>query len=99
MTNRPNVLWITTDRQRFDTLGCMGNPHVRTPHLRTDRYALSVAHNLNTGELYDLHADPGGVRNLWDSPGHAQIKTELLVRLTNRMADTIDPLPPTEGPF
>lgn len=37
MTLRPNILWITTDQQRWDTLGCLGNPHVRTPHL--DRLA------------------------------------------------------------
>jgi len=34
---RPNILWICTDQQRVDTLGCYGNPHVRTPNL--DRLA------------------------------------------------------------
>ena len=29
----PNVLWICTDQQRYDTVGALGNPHVRTPHL------------------------------------------------------------------
>lgn len=29
----PNILWICTDQQRFDTLGCYGNEWVRTPHL------------------------------------------------------------------
>jgi len=24
--NQPNILWICTDQQRFDTLGCTGNP-------------------------------------------------------------------------
>lgn len=33
MAKRPNILWICTDQQRFDTLGCYGNPYVRTPHL------------------------------------------------------------------
>src|ERR671933_480613 len=32
-TSRPNVLFITTDEQRYDTLGILGNPQVRTPHL------------------------------------------------------------------
>lgn len=31
--NRPNILWICTDQQRFDTLGCYGNPYVHTPNL------------------------------------------------------------------
>src|SRR4029079_8558778 len=29
----PNILWICTDQQRRDTLGCYGNPFVRTPNL------------------------------------------------------------------
>ncbi|MCY4525674.1 MAG: sulfatase-like hydrolase/transferase, partial [Anaerolineaceae bacterium] len=33
----PNILWICTDQQRHDTLGCYGNDYVRTPHL--DRLA------------------------------------------------------------
>jgi choline-sulfatase len=30
-----NILWIQTDEQRADSLGCYGNPRVRTPHLDT----------------------------------------------------------------
>jgi arylsulfatase len=30
---RPNILLITTDQQRFDTLHAAGNPYIRTPHL------------------------------------------------------------------
>lgn len=33
----PNILWICTDQQRFDTLGCYGNSWVKTPNL--DRLA------------------------------------------------------------
>ena len=36
---RPNILWICTDQQRFDTLGCYGNSWVKTPNL--DRLAAS----------------------------------------------------------
>ena len=35
--SQPNILWICTDQQRFDTLGCTGNPFVDTPNL--DRLA------------------------------------------------------------
>ncbi|WP_269522572.1 sulfatase family protein [Coraliomargarita parva] len=31
--SKPNVLWICTDQQRFDTIGALGNPHIRTPNL------------------------------------------------------------------
>lgn len=37
MANRPNILLIVTDQQRFDTIGALGNPFIRTPHL--DRLA------------------------------------------------------------
>ena len=30
---RPNILWLCTDQQRHDTLGCYGNPFVGTPNL------------------------------------------------------------------
>jgi arylsulfatase len=33
MSQQPNILWICTDQQRFDTLGCMGNRFVNTPNL------------------------------------------------------------------
>lgn len=29
--DRPNVLWLCTDQQRYDTIGALGNPHIRTP--------------------------------------------------------------------
>ncbi len=31
--NKPNILWICTDQQRFDTIEALGNEHIRTPHL------------------------------------------------------------------
>ncbi|CAN7758134.1 sulfatase family protein [Paenibacillus sp. LjRoot56] len=30
---QPNILWICTDQQRTDTLGCYGNPNVNTPNI------------------------------------------------------------------
>ena len=30
---RPNIVFLLTDDQRWDTLGCMGNPIVRTPNM------------------------------------------------------------------
>ena len=34
---KPNILWICTDSQRWDTLGCYGNKWVKTPNI--DRLA------------------------------------------------------------
>jgi arylsulfatase len=36
-TTKPNILLLFTDQQRYDALGCMGNPHIHTPNL--DRLA------------------------------------------------------------
>ncbi|NLF39495.1 sulfatase-like hydrolase/transferase [bacterium] len=33
MSDRPNILLITTDQQRFDTIAALGNRHIYTPHL------------------------------------------------------------------
>src|SRR5919106_67809 len=33
MSDRPNILWICSDQQRHDTLGCYGNRWVNTPRL------------------------------------------------------------------
>ena len=37
VSSRPNILLITTDQQRWDTMGCAGNAAIRTPHM--DRLA------------------------------------------------------------
>ena len=35
--DRPNILWICTDQQRYDTIGALGYDYVRTPNI--DRLA------------------------------------------------------------
>ncbi len=37
MNEKPNILWICTDQQRYDTIGALGYKHVDTPHI--DRLA------------------------------------------------------------
>ncbi len=31
--NRPNILWICTDQQRWDTIRALGNEHIHTPNI------------------------------------------------------------------
>lgn len=31
--DKPNILWICTDQQRYDTIGALGNPYVSTPNI------------------------------------------------------------------
>ena len=33
MTEKPNILWICTDQQRYDTIGALGNDFVETPNI------------------------------------------------------------------
>lgn len=69
-------------------------PTAQATMLRTREHKLVVAHGLNTGELYDLAADPGEAHNLWGHPDHQTLKLDLYQQLADRMAWTVDPLPP-----
>ena len=31
MNNQPNILWICTDQQRYDTISALGNSYINTP--------------------------------------------------------------------
>ena len=33
MADKPNLVFIFSDRQRFDTMACYGNDWIQTPHL------------------------------------------------------------------
>jgi arylsulfatase A-like enzyme len=69
------------------------NPRAYGTMVRTDRYKLVAYHGVDMGELYDLERDPDERENLWDNPDAVETKTELLTLLTDRMAETADPLP------
>jgi arylsulfatase len=65
----------------------------------TDRYKLVAYHGLNPGELYDLEKDPTETHNLWEDPSYKDIKLEMMLRLCDRMAWTVDALPLRESVF
>ncbi|MBL8582933.1 MAG: sulfatase-like hydrolase/transferase [Rhizobiaceae bacterium] len=70
------------------------DPTAQLTMLRTETHKIVVDHAHDHGELYDLKSDPLELRNLWDDPAHVAVKAALLVKLTHRMAFTVDPLPP-----
>jgi arylsulfatase A-like enzyme len=47
---------------------------------REGRWKLNVYHGTGVGELYDLESDPYEFVDLWDSPEHRHVKTELMQR-------------------
>ncbi|MHA1733225.1 MAG: sulfatase family protein [Promethearchaeota archaeon] len=49
--------------------------------LVNDRFKLCFYANREYGELYDLVEDPDQVHNLWDDPGHASTKLDMVCRL------------------
>lgn len=57
------------------------------------QYKLARFHTTGEGELYDLKADPDELHNLWNDPACIQVKVRMLELLSDRMADTVDPLP------
>lgn len=63
------------------------------------RYKLVRVHSTGEGELYDLRRDPAETDNLYDSPAHLADKLRMLELLSDRMAWTVDPLPPRLAPF
>ena len=76
-----------------------GRPVAYATMLRTETHKLVAMHGTDPGELYDLRADPSETRNLWDDPGHRQVKLDLYRRLCDRMAWTVDPLPEREANY
>jgi len=69
-------------------------PTAQTTMIRTQRHKITVAHGINEGELYDLQEDPNETRNLWYDPNSSALKADMLKRVCDRMAWTVDPLPP-----
>lgn len=67
--------------------------------LRTHQFLFTVVHGRDEGELYDLANDAGQTVNRWNDPHHASTRTRLLKQLCDRMAETIDPLPPVEAAY
>jgi choline-sulfatase len=61
--------------------------------VRTERYKLVSYHKRGEWELYDLERDPRETRNVWSDPDYASVKLDMYVRLCDRMAETVDPLP------
>ena len=76
---RPNILVILTDDQRYDAMGFMGHPFLKTPHI--DRIAKEGAHLKNAFVTTSLC-----------SPSRASILTGLYAH-NHRVVDNYNPIP------
>lgn len=89
--------WTHPDSATRDSL-LVENRHQPTSiHIKTyvdERYKLTVYHNREYGELFDLQEDPQELNNLWNEPGAQTLKTELKEKLLHSvMANESLPMP------
>ncbi|MEM8729282.1 MAG: sulfatase-like hydrolase/transferase [Pseudomonadota bacterium] len=82
---------VLIEDEYHDALCYSKPPRVRT--IRTDRYRMSIVIGEPGGELYDLHADPGEVTNLFDVPEFAPLRGELALQLADLMGRVVDTSP------
>ena len=66
---------------------------------RDERWKVIVYHSHATGELYDLQADPWEHHDIWNDPGHAAIRADLVRRSFDATIEAIDPGPPRTHPY
>ncbi len=97
---------VPTDQHRnnvyseyYNAMPFHAGPTAQATMIRSVRYKLIAAHSVGGGELYDLESDPGESRNRWSDTDYAEAKSEMLERLVNRMAWTVDPWPPRTAPW
>jgi len=75
-------VWTGRAAKARDHAICEFHHEPTTIHQKTyvsERYKLTVYYRQTYGELFDLQEDPGEIRNLWDDPQVAGLKTRLLL--------------------
>jgi len=82
--------FIQYDHQK-ETPGIGLAPRVHT--LRIENWRISLFDGVEWGELYDLSADPGEFKNLWNDPAYAPQRAELIEKLARVEITSVDRLP------
>ena len=55
---------------------------------------MTIYHGHEWGEIYDIEHDPAEKDNLWDNPGSANIKANLMEGLARQQMSLVDYGPP-----
>lgn len=94
-------VWIGEKSAARDHAICEFRHTEKTIHQKTyvdQRYKITVYYNQTYGEIFDLQEDPNELHNLWDSPEHAALKTELLLKYAwAELGKESMPMPRTSG--
>jgi arylsulfatase A-like enzyme len=69
------------------------NTRIRCRTLIMKNHRATVYDGADWGELYDLDSDPHELHNLWDDPGSARKRAEMLERLAYAMLEHVDTSP------
>ncbi|MFO7957259.1 MAG: sulfatase-like hydrolase/transferase [Candidatus Brocadiia bacterium] len=85
---KPNVLFLFTDDQRFDTVGALGNDTVRTPHMDD---------LVQRGTAFTRAHIPGGTRGAVCMPSRAMLHTGRTLFHLSGSGETIPPEHTTIG--
>jgi arylsulfatase A-like enzyme len=84
---------VIEDDQQRAALGFAAPSRMRT--LVTPRWRMTIAHEDPWGELYDLANDPHEMDNLFEDPGHRDVRGRLMEELAYRQMELAErsPLP------
>lgn len=77
------AVWLGEEKQARDHVICEFRHEPTTIHQKTyvdNRYKITVYYNQTYGELFDLIEDPAELRNLWNNPEFAELKSSLLLK-------------------
>ncbi len=101
-----DLLTGKTDKHRdyvfcesYNTMVNSSQQTVMISMMRTRTHKIAVQHGRPIGELYDLQADPGEHRNLWDSKEHAGLKADMMKQCFDATIANVDPVPMRVAPW
>lgn len=88
----PSVHKDVVYSEYYNAMPWPGGPRPMCTMIFDGRYKLIATHSTNELELYDLKEQPCENYNLADNPSYEKVRTDMLLKMCNKMAFTCDPL-------